>query len=73
MRWSLVFALLLLVVVALKYLRPWGRRCPQCGARRAAEMVLCPQCGWIYSIPGEEDDEDDWDVETEWGPGDEQQ
>jgi hypothetical protein len=63
--WSLPFALLLLVVVVLRYLRPGGRRCPECGARQTAEAPLCPQCGWIFSEPG---DDDEWDSDTEWEP-----
>jgi len=55
--WSVPFALLLLVVVALRYLRPGPERCPECGARRPREAPLCPRCGWIYETPG---DDEDW-------------
>ena len=62
MLWSLPFAFLLLAVVVLRYVRPRADRCPQCGMRRLRDAPLCSQCGWIYSMP----DEDDEDGE-EWG------
>lgn len=53
-----LFAVLLLVVVVLKFWSPFGPRCPQCQARREdAEYPLCPNCGWIYEVPGEEDED----------------
>lgn len=64
MSWPIAFACFLLLVVALKYLRPRGEQCPQCGARREAEQPLCRACGWIYEVPGEED-EDYGDPEEE--------
>jgi hypothetical protein len=58
-------ACLLLVVVVLKYLKPFGQRCPQCNQRREdAEVPICAHCGWIYEVPGE-DDEDYVDDEEE--------
>ncbi|MBT4497475.1 MAG: hypothetical protein HOC74_07125 [Gemmatimonadetes bacterium] len=58
MTWSLFFGLLLVAVVILKYLKPRGERCPQCHAvRKDTEMPLCPECGWIFEVPGEEDDD----------------
>ena len=58
MIWSLFFALLLIAAVVLKYLQPWGERCPQCHARRAdLQSPLCPECGWIFEVPGEEDED----------------
>lgn len=57
MIWPIAFACLLLLVVALKYLRPRSERCPQCDAPREAEEPLCRACGWIYEVPGEEDDD----------------
>ena len=59
MIWPVGFALLLLAVVALKYLRRGVQHCPECGARRPDEAPLCPQCGWIYAAPDENDDSDD--------------
>jgi hypothetical protein len=57
MFWTLL-AVLLLVVVALKYLQPFGQRCPQCQTRREdADYPLCPECGWIYEVPGAEDED----------------
>ncbi len=57
MLWT-ALACLLLVVVVFKYLQPFGTRCPQCGVRRQdAELPLCPQCSWIYEVPGEEDED----------------
>jgi hypothetical protein len=66
MFWPLLFACFLLLVVALKYLRPRAERCPQCAAVRAAGEPLCASCGWIYEVPGEEDDDygDPDDCET---------
>ena len=53
-----LLAVLLLVVVVLKFWAPFGQRCPQCQARREdAEYPLCPNCGWIYEVPGEEDED----------------
>lgn len=57
MLWPLLFACLLLLVVALKYLWPRAERCPQCAAPREAGQPLCSSCGWIYEVPGEEDDD----------------
>ena len=55
-----LFAVLLLFVVALKYLQTNGERCPQCQtSREDAEYPLCPDCGWIYEVPGEEDEDYD--------------
>ena len=56
MVWPILFAGFVIVMVALRYLRPWGESCPQCSAARAAEAPLCPECGWIYELPGDEDD-----------------
>ena len=54
-----LFAVLLLAVVALKYLRPLGVRCPQCQARREDPAYpLCPSCGWIYDGTDEEGEDD---------------
>ena len=55
MVWSLIFAVLIIVVVILRFLRPRGERCPECGAARDPESPLCSECGWIYEVPGEED------------------
>ena len=57
MFWSILFAGFVLVMVALKYLRPFGERCPQCSASRTADSPLCPECGWIFELPGDEDDD----------------
>lgn len=64
MVWSLLFAILIIVVVILKYLRLGGERCPQCNAGRDPESPLCRDCGWIYEVPGEEDS-DYGDLEDE--------
>ena len=51
------FACLLLVVIALRYLKPFAARCPECNERREdAEAPLCPHCGWVYEAEGEDDD-----------------
>ena len=50
-------ACLLLAVVALKYLKPFAPRCPQCSVRREdMEAPLCSECGWIYESADEDDD-----------------
>ena len=64
MSWSLFFAVFIILVVVLKYLRPKGERCPQCTAPREDEHPLCPECGWIYEVPGD-DDSDYGDPEEE--------
>ena len=54
-----IFAILVLAVVALKYLRFFGVRCPQCQARRQdLAYPLCPDCGWIYDGPDDEGEDD---------------
>ncbi len=69
MLWSIAFACLLLVVVALKYLRPRGEQCPQCSAPREADLPLCRSCGWIYEAPGEEEEDyGDPEEERPWKP-----
>lgn len=55
MVWSLIFAILIIVVVILKYMRLGGERCPQCNSTRDLQSPLCQDCGWIYEVPGEED------------------
>lgn len=57
MLWPLLFACFLAVVVALKYLWSRAERCPQCASPREAGQPLCSSCGWIYEVPGEEDDD----------------
>ena len=58
MIWPLSFALLLVAAIVLKYLQPWGERCPQCHTRRVDSLSpLCPECGWIYELPGAEDED----------------
>ena len=55
MVWSLIFAIFILAIVILKYMRLGGERCPQCNSTRDPESPLCRECGWIYEVPGEED------------------
>lgn len=57
MLWPLLFGGFILVVVALKYLRPRAQTCPQCSATREADQPLCSSCGWIYEVSGEQDDD----------------
>ena len=54
MVWSLLFAGLLLVVVALKYSRRPAERCPDCGRRREADHPIC-DCGWVFEYPEGDD------------------
>ena len=55
--WSLIFACVIIVTVILKYAIPRRERCPQCTTVRDPEHPLCAECGWIYEVPGEEDDD----------------
>ena len=57
MLWPAGFAVLLLLVVAAKYLWPQRERCPQCMTPRDPESPLCAECGWIYESPDESDDD----------------
>jgi hypothetical protein len=57
MVWSLFFAALIIIVVLLKYLPLGSARCPQCHAKRDPDHPLCRECGWIYEVPGDEDDD----------------
>ncbi|MBM3278949.1 MAG: hypothetical protein FJY95_12835 [Candidatus Handelsmanbacteria bacterium] len=57
MLWPLLFTIFLLVVVALKYLRPRAKGCPQCGAAREGDHPLCIVCGWIYDSPADRDED----------------
>ena len=68
MLWPLLFACFLVVVVGLKYLWPKAEGCPQCGAPREAGQPLCRDCGWIYEVPGEEEDDYGEPEEEEWKP-----
>ena len=68
MLWSVPFAVLLLAVVVLRYWHPWRPRCPQCGEIRAAASPLCSNCGWIYELPDEADDDDYGDELEDSGP-----
>jgi len=43
--------------VAIKYLAPKPTGCPQCSARRQGDHPLCIECGWIFDV--EDDDDDD--------------
>ena len=53
-----LFAVMLLFVVGLRYWQKIGGRCPQCQMRREdVDYPLCPECGWIYQVPGEEDED----------------
>ena len=54
---SLLFAGVILAAVALKYLVPRRPRCPQCFTITNVDEPLCGECGWIYEVPGEEDDD----------------
>ncbi len=54
---TILFALVILAVVVLKYLVPRRQRCPQCFNVRDGEEPLCGECGWIYDVPGAEDDD----------------
>ena len=56
---STVFAVLLLVVVAVYYLVPKRQCCPGCGADRDPEAPLCTACGWIHDDPEVPDDGDE--------------
>jgi hypothetical protein len=65
---SAVFAVLLVVVVAVFYLAPRRERCPECGVLRG-DAPLCSGCGWVYDGPEDDQEEegqepeviDDWE------------
>lgn len=57
MYWSLLFALAIVLTLVLKYAIPRKEHCPQCLAVRESDQPLCRECGWIYEVPGEEDDD----------------
>ena len=54
---SLLFAAALIVVLIAKYALPKRERCPQCFTRRDPDHPLCRDCGWIYDVPGDDDDD----------------
>ena len=56
MFWSL-FGVFLVVIVVLRIWHPWRERCPVCHAVRQEQQPLCVECGWIYEVPGDEDDD----------------
>lgn len=51
------FALFLLLVVGLWFVRNRQERCPQCHAARDLDSPLCRGCGWIFELPGDDDDD----------------
>ena len=62
---SIGFAVLLLIVVAIRYLMPRKELCPGCGTAREHGSPLCTECGWIFESDEDEADGDDVDQETE--------
>ncbi len=47
---TLFFAGLLIVVVAVKYLRRPVEKCPDCGLPRDGDHPIC-DCGWVFEYP----------------------
>ncbi|MDP6776031.1 MAG: hypothetical protein QGI83_04630 [Candidatus Latescibacteria bacterium] len=47
---TLLFAGLLIVIVAVKYLHKPAERCPDCGRAREGDHPIC-DCGWVYEYP----------------------
>ena len=37
-------------------LRDSRDECPECGTRRLDQAPLCPTCGWVFEVPGEEEE-----------------
>jgi hypothetical protein len=62
MFYSTLFALLLITVVLLKYFWRPLPKCPQCDTKRDTETPLCAECGWIFEVPGDDDDQEDRDT-----------
>ncbi|MDP6984863.1 MAG: hypothetical protein QGG05_17450 [Candidatus Latescibacteria bacterium] len=62
---SIAFAIFLLVVVAVKYLAPTPKGCPQCGQGRVDDHPLCTNCGWIFDVDDEDDDDGPHESESE--------
>ena len=58
MLYSLLFALLLIAVVLIKYLYKPAERCPECHAVRESDHPICA-CGYVFEFP--EDDDDDFE------------
>jgi len=52
---SLLFAGILILVVALKYLHTPTPRCPECHTPRNGDNPIC-ECGYVYEFPDEDDD-----------------
>jgi len=52
---TLLFAGVLIVVVALKYLYKPAPRCPECHTPRDGDHPIC-ECGYVFEFPDEEDE-----------------
>ena len=65
---TILFAVVILTAVVLKYLVPRRPRCPDCFTVREADEPLCPECGWIYDVPGAEDEDYGEIEEVDDGP-----
>ena len=57
MSWYLLFAAAISLTLVLKYATGRKERCPQCQELRDPDHPLCRNCGWIFDVPGEEDDD----------------
>ena len=53
----LLFACLLLVVIAVRFFGRRRQRCPQCFTPREEDHPLCRECGWIFDDDSSEDDD----------------
>jgi len=56
---SLLFAAVLIIVVALKYLRKPVQRCPECHTPRDGDHPIC-ECGFVFEFPDEDDEPFDY-------------
>ena len=53
----LLFACLLLVIIAVRFFGKRRQRCPECFSPREGDHPLCRECGWIYDDDASEDDD----------------
>ncbi len=52
---TLLFAGVLIVVVALKYLHKPTPRCPECHTPRDGDHPIC-ECGYVFEFPDDDDE-----------------
>ena len=54
----LILTGILIVVLCVKYFKSRSDYCPQCYQRREDDdEPLCTNCGWMFVLPGSNDDD----------------